>query len=198
MMASAFVPACRNDIVILPSRHRLIPDAEKRFLGLLAVPTPRTCHKEQEDVNPYTERLCRSCGNTLPLDHFRTLQGPHSRRRHICIECDTLATAAETADKTYNRHLRNTYGITLAQYNWMLETQGGVCAICRQPERVSTTKHKAAMRLAVDHDHHTGQIRALLCSRCNTGIGSFGHDPALMRAAIHYLDKTTLRRRKPA
>jgi hypothetical protein len=35
---------------------------------------------------------------------------------------------------TRDRHLRNTYGITLAQYECMLESQGDVCAICGEPE----------------------------------------------------------------
>jgi hypothetical protein len=43
-------------------------------------------------------------------------------------------------------------------------------------------------RLAVDHDHNTGKIRALLCDRCNRGIGYFNEDPALIRESADYLE----------
>lgn len=82
--------------------------------------------------------------------------------------------------------LRANYGITLAQYNAMVEAQNGLCAICGKPEtRLHLGKLK---RLATDHCHETKKVRALLCHQCNTGIGSFSDDPALLRAAADYLE----------
>lgn len=49
------------------------------------------------------------------------------------------------------------------------QRQGNVCAICGKPETVKrkgTTK-----RLSIDHNHKTGEIRGLLCSRCNMKLG---------------------------
>ena len=70
------------------------------------------------------------------------------------------------------------YGITLAEYDALLEKQGGVCAICR--------KH-SKRRLCVDHCHRTGMIRGLLCDSCNLGLGSLKEDQASLVAALAYL-----------
>lgn len=77
-----------------------------------------------------------------------------------------------------------TYGITLQEYETLLEAQGGVCAICGK-ECVTFEN------LAVDHDHATGAVRGLLCNNCNHGIGKFKDDPALLKAAADYVLRTT-------
>lgn len=83
------------------------------------------------------------------------------------------------------RNLMSKFGITLEQYDEMAEQQGGVCAICKQPNRV---KHGtgATKRLAVDHCHLTGTVRGLLCDQCNRGLGLFGDDPDRLRNASAY------------
>jgi hypothetical protein len=56
------------------------------------------------------------------------------------------------------------YGITEEQYQELLKKQNGVCALCcKLPD--------SNRRLAVDHNHKTGKIRGLLCSRCNNLLG---------------------------
>lgn len=52
------------------------------------------------------------------------------------------------------------------QYNEILMAQGGVCAICSGVER---------RKLAADHDHETGRVRGLICTRCNVGLGYYEH-----------------------
>ncbi len=45
------------------------------------------------------------------------------------------------------------------------------------------------MRLAIDHDHKTGQVRSLLCKKCNGVLGLVDDDPALLRAAADYIER---------
>ena len=80
--------------------------------------------------------------------------------------------------------LRKTYGITLDEYDEMLEQQGGVCRLCG-----SDTPSKRTGRFFVDHCHDTGKVRGLLCMRCNSAIGFLNDDPELLRKAIEYLEQ---------
>lgn len=81
-----------------------------------------------------------------------------------------------------NRALQHHYQVTLVAYKEILAAQGGVCAICRKFEITKRTG-----RLVVDHDHATGKLRALLCHRCNCGLGYFKDNLALMHRAVAYL-----------
>jgi hypothetical protein len=65
--------------------------------------------------------------------------------------------------------LKKYFGITVEQYNFILDKQNGCCNMCK--------KHHSEFKraLAVDHDHSTGLIRGLLCHSCNRGLG-YLHD----------------------
>lgn len=90
----------------------------------------------------------------------------------------------DNPEKVVDGMLKANFGISLSEYQERLSAQDGVCAICKRPE---TAANKG--RLAVDHSHDTGQLRGLLCSRCNNGIGQFQEDPQLLINAISYLAK---------
>lgn len=65
---------------------------------------------------------------------------------------------------TYQRewNLRTQFGLSVTDYEEMLASQGGVCAICGNPPKRNN--------LSVDHDHVTGKIRGILCPRCNLHV----------------------------
>lgn len=113
------------------------------------------------------------------------------------VPVTTKAQAAEYArayraanpDLYRDQHLRKKYGVSLEWYNKQLEAQGGVCAICGNTEGATHQKTGLPRSYAVDHCHTGGHVRELLCSKCNTGLGSFRDDPALLQAAIAYLAK---------
>lgn len=87
----------------------------------------------------------------------------------------------------FRNGLKNAHGITLEEYESMLEAQGHVCAICGRAEHRLSTAGQRAYRLAVDHEHKTAAIRGLLCSMCNHAIGYLDDSPNLLKRAIAYL-----------
>lgn len=78
-------------------------------------------------------------------------------------------------------HLKRTYGITLEQYNELLERQDYACAVCNKKQ------DKIKYNLHVDHNHKTGEIRGLLCFNCNNKIIGRHTDPKLLAQAVIYL-----------
>ena len=80
------------------------------------------------------------------------------------------------------RVLMSRFGLTVDAYDAMVNVQGGVCAICRE-------QCASGMRLSVDHDHMTGEVRGLLCKICNVAIGHLKDDPELLRRAAEYLER---------
>lgn len=81
--------------------------------------------------------------------------------------------------------LRTTYGITLAEYEEMLTTQGKRCAICGSDK---ACKRHTAHSWRVDHCHTTGKVRALLCHNCNIALGLLKENTGTMKSMIDYLN----------
>lgn len=77
------------------------------------------------------------------------------------------------------------YGLTLAAFDAMLSSQGAVCASCKQPE--INVRHSRVQALSVDHDHDTGAVRALLCSRCNVALGLLNDSVSRVENLLSYL-----------
>lgn len=78
--------------------------------------------------------------------------------------------------------LERKFGLAPEAYEQRVLEQNGVCAICKQRNNVKRSPH-----LRVDHCHATNKLRALLCHKCNVGLGTFGDDVNLMQIAIDYL-----------
>lgn len=78
-----------------------------------------------------------------------------------------------------------TYGLSPEQYEELLVKQQYSCSICGRHETEFSRK------LAVDHDHVTGEIFGLLCQQCNhTLLGKF-RSPGIFAKAAEYLKEGT-------
>ena len=80
--------------------------------------------------------------------------------------------------------LKRNFNISDIEYNIMFNKQNGSCKIC------NTHQSNLKFRLCVDHNHKTGQVRGLLCSKCNSALGLLQDSSQLLRVAANYIEET--------
>ena len=137
-----------------------------------------------------TKQECRVCHAIKPLeDFYKTGRkgGPPHQRHTECKECAKSRVKARHAanpDQARDAHLRRSYGITLADFNRMVLSQGSKCACCGTNEPGG--KHN---QWCVDHDHVTGAVRELLCKDCNIVLGLVEDSPEHLQRLITYIIK---------
>src|SRR5438270_1817367 len=122
---------------------------------------PRVQRRPPEGlVTPEGMKWCPDCGAVLPLGDFVRTRQSRTGYSAYCKPCHNKRSKASKekmgGSRTY--HLTRRYGITAEEADFLLERQGGLCAICQ-----------SAPAAHVDHDHGTGRVRALLCFNCNGG-----------------------------
>lgn len=135
-------------------------------------------------------RTCVICGEWF--DAIRSAQTcsttcrnqlPEVRARRQAINRRYYANLEPAA--RLSRTLR-AYRLSDTEYRALLASQGGGCAICGSPPEPGSGP--STKRLHVDHDHESGKVRGLLCTRCNPGLGYFGDSPERLRAAADYIE----------
>lgn len=76
----------------------------------------------------------------------------------------TMRGNPERSRQLKHNHLVRKYGITIEQYDAMLKSQDGKCAICKF---IFPESKKLWNRPCVDHCHETNKVRGILCRKCN-------------------------------
>ena len=131
-------------------------------------------------------RKCRTCGVEKELEEFYKSgrKGKPEERHTECKECAKARVKANHCPiRARGNDLKRNYGITLDDYDKMYKQQNGCCAICQRTEPGGKWGH-----FAVDHNHETGAVRALLCNNCNTMLGLSQDSSNILRRAAKYLD----------
>lgn len=131
---------------------------------------------------------CPVCKQALPPEDYNRNTRSKTGLAWACRECQRKDTRdrysrddrARQANTERSRRIR--YGISPEQFDAMLVSQGGVCAICGGFPRWQKSWH-------VDHDHDTKTVRGILCPECNVALGSMRDNPARLRAAAEYLER---------
>lgn len=109
-------------------------------------------------------KYCAGCELTKTANQFHKNPTTSTGLATYCKECCKI------------KRKKRIYDLTPEREAEILESQGGVCALCRRDRK-----------LVVDHDHKTGVVRGLLCIACNTILGKSGDDIAGLEAVIAYL-----------
>lgn len=146
-----------------------IRHAQWRLSQLEGEPRPRVPKSEW----PEGQRWCAGCQSFVVTKYARGSR---------CRACASQAAHAS--------HVRRTYDITEAEYGELLEWQRGRCYVCGQKPRVR--------RLAVDHDHQTGEVRGLLCANddwgCNASLARVLNDADAAHRLLSYVELSPLQR----
>lgn len=124
----------------------------------------------------YPQAYCKSCQNNVAKIW-------RENNKDYCKKYKKEKEKFITPEIRMRRKLLHRYGLTLEQYKDMLDSQKGVCAICKMSCR--TRKN-----LSVDHCHNTGIVRGLLCNDCNNILGRAKDSHEILRKAAEYLEKT--------
>jgi hypothetical protein len=144
------------------------------------------CHVAYDESEFYKEKglksglssQCRYCKSAAQKARYRD---PERKARRDAIAKQWKAEHPEEARRiNLKGMLKFHYGMTLEQYDALLEEQDGLCAICGKAPK------NGGQRLYVDHDHDTGAIRGLLCVGCNVHLGWL-EAPGILAAALIYL-----------
>jgi hypothetical protein len=140
----------------------------------------KQCAKEysremRELLKAVPPKTCSECNETKPASDF------YAPNALYCKQCRRKWNTKGKMSAR-NASLKQRFNITQEDYESMLFSQGGVCAICGEPPKEGSHLH-------VDHCHKTGVVRALLCRGCNVAIGSMRENPDIMRRAALYVEK---------
>lgn len=142
---------------------------------------------------------CKECIRTLAREAWAGAT-PEQKQAHVKSQLIFQKTDAGKLDQRKKR-LKHRYGITLDQYNWLLEEQDHKCFLCGEDERVPHHASGELMKLAVDHDHRCcpgtkkgcGKcVRGLLCYNCNRFMGRVDRSPRLAARFRDYQDRRPL------
>ena len=137
-------------------------------------------------------KVCVFCNKKLPITDFEWSKNRPNPRK-ICKKCRSkrrwnTVKNDKRALKEHNLKRRNYYENNKEKIQTINErSKYGIsrydlgikeCEICGSTER-----------LCIDHDYKTGEVRGLLCNRCNFALGFINDDMNLIENSIKYIEE---------
>lgn len=122
---------------------------------------------------------CIKCRSFRAIEDFP--KRSNGNRRGECKKC-TAKIAREyrrdNKEKLRTQSAMNLYNLTEKQVNKLYSNTK--CGICNEFIDNQKGKH-------IDHCHDTGNVRGILCSRCNVGLGMFRDNKEFLKKAIKWI-----------
>jgi hypothetical protein len=137
--------------------------------------TYRIAHKQKHDAY---NKAHRAANKEKYKAYDKAYHATHRERGIALAKAYRAAHLEEIKD--WGRRYR--HGVSQAEFDALLNSQGGACAICRKTNWNGRGPN-------IDHDHVTGNIRGILCHNCNVALGHIGDDPKIARAMGDYLEQ---------
>ena len=138
-------------------------------------------------------KTCRTCGEVKALKHYHKAKVNTDGYEHRCKDCKKAITQTEEfkekrRQRSYKYALKHHYGLTVEDYEQMIEDQGNRCACCGD-HWDNVVSRQAHARWCVDHNHETGEVRGLLCNACNAMLGHAQDSIHRLAKGIEYLNE---------
>lgn len=145
-----------------------------------------------------SSKRCSCCGEVKPTTEFSRLNN-HGKKWGFnphCKECHNKRIKKYRKDNQEkykrlkrNQDLKKLYGLTIEDVEIILKNQNYKCAICGEEIFLFGDLKNRNKVAHVDHNHDTGEVRGLLCGKCNQGLGYFMDNTDYLLSAISYLKK---------
>jgi len=156
-------------------------------------------HRDKHAPDGHTYK-CGECLNEIGKERHKSDPERTKARNKKSMEriySDPVAHAKHKAMKTawnhtpkyYDMYYKKRFGISFADVNSMLANQNGLCANlgCSRPIAILPVGEQ--VKAVVDHCHATGEVRSMMCVRCNTTLGHVENDRAVVMGLMDYLNK---------
>lgn len=141
------------------------------------------------------EKECLKCGETKPIENFSFVNIEKQWRQSYCRTCINKAyqekrklNPRKEQVRKFNQNIKSKYSLKgkkldIEQFHLMIVKQDNKCLICKD----------VFTKPCIDHCHATNEVRGLLCSTCNTGLGMFKDNIENLKNAIAYLENSRLK-----
>lgn len=126
----------------------------------------RSCKDRNGNIHKYPDSKCKDCKNAYS-------------RNYNNVNKDALKNlhkewAERNKSKIRLSQIKYNYNLTEEEY----EALPKACEVCGNTEN-----------LCIDHDHITGKVRGVLCSRCNSALGLLGDSKEVILKLASYIEK---------
>ena len=135
-------------------------------------------------------KICKKCGCDKPLSEYskKNAKGRKPSLQPRCKSCaneDTLLwREQQSSERLKDLYYKRTYGMSLEDFTFLLETQQGKCKLCYRDVSIEGL---GPNRAVVDHCHTNGHVRGILCNECNRALGYFHDNIQALENAVDYL-----------